>query len=57
MIPQASNIGDNLIKIRWLYLFLFSFNGNTLPSNDNLYGVTSGFVFSTDQSATRLLNL
>ena len=35
MIPQASNIGDNLIKIKWLYLFLFSFYGNTLQGWGN----------------------
>jgi hypothetical protein len=44
-------------KIRFLlslYLFFFV---DTLTSNNILFGVTSGFIFSTDQSAMSLLNL
>ena len=37
--------------------FLFFIFGDTLTSNDNPYGVTSGLIFATDQSEMSLLNL
>ena len=39
------------------FVVSFFFTGNTLTSNHVLYGVTSGFIFSTDQSAVSLLNI
>jgi hypothetical protein len=39
-----------------LYVINF-FSEDTLSSNDIRYGVTSGFIFSTDQSAMGILNL
>ena len=38
-----------------MFLVCF-FCGDTLTSTDFLYGVTSGFIFSTDQSVMSLLN-
>ena len=48
-------IKTNLIKIRCLLnLFFFYFLGDLLTSNLIPYGVTSGLIFSTDQSALSL---
>jgi len=47
----------SLIRILYLlYIFLFLFFGDMLTSNNILYGVMSGFIFSINLSAMSLLN-
>lgn len=54
---QRFSMVNNLIKSKMCVVsFLFVFFVDTLISNDFPYGVTLGFIFSTDQKAMSLLN-
>ena len=49
----------NLLQVTWLWRVFFQLFVlvDTLISNEIIYGATSGFIFSTDQSVMRLSNL
>jgi len=55
---SRTSIDNSLIKISYaFYLYKILFLDDTLTSDDIPFKVTSGFIFSTDQSTMSLLNL